>query len=84
MPDRATLESAWRLAFDKQRINTFIRHTRGEHNGPLPDLEAAPPAMPRNIEAQIRNAFEKDDTQPWDKVIWDLVASANQQPKQQP
>ena len=29
--------------------------------------------MPRNIEAQIRNAFEKDDTQPWDKVLWDLV-----------
>ena len=78
VPDEETLQQAWVRAHHAIRINAFIRHTRGESNGKLPDLDAPVPPIPRDLATRVRKAFKEDDTQTWDKIVWDLAA--NHQP----
>lgn len=68
VPERDTLEVAWRRAIRVGRINAFIR---GDEQ--VIDPNASIPSAPDDLGDRIREGFEEDDTQSWDEVLWDLA-----------
>jgi hypothetical protein len=67
-PDVATLEAAWRRAYEIEWINQRIAEMRDEA------AQAAQEAIvPNDLETQVSEALMEDDTCVWDDVVAELV-----------
>jgi hypothetical protein len=73
IPDSETLVAAWRRAHTAIRVNRLIESTWDDSSADV-DLAAEIPPMPPDLADRIRASFAEDDTQPWDKALWDIAA----------